>query len=252
MSCVALGAASFMTDDEPEAGRRFRECLASPLDRPLVKASAMAYLAILDIDHGRWDEATVLARSAKALLGPSARRPPGALVLATSVLVETRAGRAAEVEDDRHHCHRLLADLVGVAPWLNFEARIVLAREALLRSDRAGAAGLLHELDGLLQTAPGAVGVARRAGALRRELATAHDVRQRFGPASLTTAELRVLNLLPTHLSVAEIADRLYVSRNTVKSQTISIYRKLGTSSRGEAIDAAVAAGLLPQVELRR
>jgi LuxR family maltose regulon positive regulatory protein len=44
---------------------------------------------------------------------------------------------------------------------------------------------------------------------------------------------------------VAEIADRLYVSRNTVKSQTIAIYRKLGTSSRGGAVEIAVAAGLL-------
>jgi LuxR family maltose regulon positive regulatory protein len=251
LACVALGAAAFMMGDEAEAARRFHECLASPLDRPLVKASAMAYLAVLDVEHGRWDEATVLARSAMALLGPSARRPPGTLVLATSVLVETHAGRATEMEDDRRHCHRLFADLVGIAPWLNLQARVVLAGEALLRSDRAGAATLLNEVDGLLEVTPGAVGVARRASALRRELAAARDPRQRFGPASLTTAELRVLRLLPTHLSVAEIADRLYVSRNTVKSQTISIYRKLGTSSRGEAIAAAVAAGLLTEVELR-
>ena len=61
-----------------------------------------------------------------------------------------------------------------------------------------------------------------------------------------------MLQLLPTHLSVAEIADRLYVSRNTVKSQTIAIYRKLGASLRGGAIEAAVAAGLLPEVAARR
>ena len=69
--------------------------------------------------------------------------------------------------------------------------------------------------------------------------------RSDYGPSSLTTAELRVLQLLPTHLSVREIADRLYVSRNTVKSQTIAIYRKLGTSSRRGAIEIAVVAGLL-------
>ncbi len=61
-----------------------------------------------------------------------------------------------------------------------------------------------------------------------------------------------MLQLLPTHLSVAEIADRLYVSRHTVKSQTIAIYRKLGASSRGGAIEAAVSAGLLPEVAVRR
>jgi hypothetical protein len=53
-----------------------------------------------------------------------------------------------------------------------------------------------------------------------------------------------VLQLLPTHLTVAEIAERMYVSRNTVKSQTISIYRKLGATSRRDAVDVAAAAGL--------
>ena len=61
-----------------------------------------------------------------------------------------------------------------------------------------------------------------------------------------------MLQLLPTHLSIAEIADRLYVSRNTVKSQTIAIYRKLGTSSRSGAVEIAAAAGLLGDVARTR
>jgi LuxR family maltose regulon positive regulatory protein len=252
LACAALGVAAFMMGDEAEATRRFHECIDNPLDRPLIEASALAHLAVIEVEHGRWDEATVLARRARVLLGPSAWRPPGILVLATSVLVETHAGRASEVEDDRRWCHRLLVDLVGVATWLNLQARIALTRDALLRQDRAQAASFLDEVDAMLAVTPGAVGVARQSATLRRELNTARDPAQRFGPASLTAAELRVLQLLPTHLSVAEIADRLYVSRNTVKSQTIAIYRKLGTSSRGGAIDAAVSAGLLPEVAARR
>ena len=57
-----------------------------------------------------------------------------------------------------------------------------------------------------------------------------------LGASSLTTAELRLLSVLPSHLTLAEIAERFYVSRNTVKTQAISIYRKLGVSTRGEAI----------------
>ena len=72
----------------------------------------------------------------------------------------------------------------------------------------------------------------------------ARDRAKSFGLASLTTAEQRVLRLLPTHLSMGEIADRLYVSRNTVKSHSIAIYRKLGTSSRSGAVAIAVAAGI--------
>ena len=53
------------------------------------------------------------------------------------------------------------------------------------------------------------------------------DVSQR-DPVSITTAELRVLAYLPTHLSLGDIADRVFVSRNTVKSHVAAIYRKLG------------------------
>jgi LuxR family transcriptional regulator, maltose regulon positive regulatory protein len=54
-----------------------------------------------------------------------------------------------------------------------------------------------------------------------------------IGAAPLTTAELRVLPLLATHLSFREMGRRLYVSQQTVKSQAMSIYRKLDVSSRG-------------------
>ena len=62
---------------------------------------------------------------------------------------------------------------------------------------------------------------------------------------SLTGAELRLLPYLATHLMFPEIASRLFVSRNTVKSEAVSIYRKLGVSSRSDAIERAVEVGLL-------
>ena len=65
------------------------------------------------------------------------------------------------------------------------------------------------------------------------------------GASSLTGAELRLLPLLPTHLTFREMGDRLHVSRHTVKTQAMSVYRKLGVSSRGEAIERAHEVGLL-------
>ena len=62
---------------------------------------------------------------------------------------------------------------------------------------------------------------------------------------SLTGAELRLLPYLATHLTFPEIASRLFISRNTVKTEAVSIYRKLGVSSRSEAIERAVEVGLL-------
>jgi LuxR family transcriptional regulator, maltose regulon positive regulatory protein len=61
----------------------------------------------------------------------------------------------------------------------------------------------------------------------------------------LTAAELRLLPLLATHLSFPEIAQELFVSRNTIKSQANSIYRKLDASTRSQAIARSRELGLL-------
>jgi LuxR family maltose regulon positive regulatory protein len=65
------------------------------------------------------------------------------------------------------------------------------------------------------------------------------------GASTLTSAELRVLPLLLTHLTLAGIADRLFLSRHTVKSQVWSMYGKLGVHTRGEAVARARELGLL-------
>ena len=70
------------------------------------------------------------------------------------------------------------------------------------------------------------------------------------GASTLTTAELRLLPLLPSHLSFREIGAQLFVSHNTVKTQAISIYRKLDATSRSEAIERAVEVGLFESAGL--
>ena len=65
------------------------------------------------------------------------------------------------------------------------------------------------------------------------------------GVTTLTPAELRLLPLLPTHLSYPDIAERLFLSRHTVKTQAMSIYRKLDASSRAEAVTLARDIGLV-------
>ena len=66
-----------------------------------------------------------------------------------------------------------------------------------------------------------------------------------FAASSLTPAELRVIPLLPTRMTMVEMGEALFLSRNTVKTQAISVYRKLGVSSRKEAVERLVELGLL-------
>jgi len=63
--------------------------------------------------------------------------------------------------------------------------------------------------------------------------------------ATLTTAELQVLQYLPTRMSFDEIGTYLLAPRQSVKSQAIAVYRKLGVASRAEAVEQAETLGLL-------
>ena len=81
-----------------------------------------------------------------------------------------------------------------------------------------------------------------QAAQLQSKLDTLHKTTTSVG--TLTTAELRLLPLLSTHLTFREIGERLCLSQHTVKSQAMSIYRKLGVSSRGQAIQRVQQTGL--------
>ena len=62
----------------------------------------------------------------------------------------------------------------------------------------------------------------------------------------LTGHEREVLGYLPSHLTQSEIARIMYVSPNTIKTHTKAIYRKLGASSRSNAVNLARSNGLIP------
>jgi LuxR family maltose regulon positive regulatory protein len=102
----------------------------------------------------------------------------------------------------------------------------------------------MREIDDLLRRRPGLGNLVGQAQTLRAQLSTQ---RGSAGPgaSALTAAELRLLPLLSTHLSLPEIAQELFLSRNTIKTQANSIYRKLGASTRSQAVAQARELGLL-------
>jgi DNA-binding CsgD family transcriptional regulator len=77
------------------------------------------------------------------------------------------------------------------------------------------------------------------------EYARARAARLSGWPGTLTDAELRLLPLLATHMTFREIGAQLSISRNTVKTEAISIYRKLDASNRSEAINRAIELDLV-------
>ena len=159
----------------------------------------------------------------------------------TSALVFGAAARSAAHGGDmpaaRHFVRRaarLRPLLTYALPVVSVQALVELARAYLGFAEHGGAQAVLNQAAGILQQRPDL-------GTLPKtvEVLQARSSRIRVatgGASSLTSAELRLVPLLPTHLSMPEIGEQLHLSRHTVKSEVISLYRKLGVSSRSEAV----------------
>ena len=128
-------------------------------------------------------------------------------------------------------------------PYIGVLLRLVLADVQLALNDVDGARILVHEIDEIVHHRPELGRFNDRVDHLRTRVSTANKVLG-SGP-TLTAAELRIVPYLQTNLTLQEIGDRLYVSRNTVNTHVGSIYRKLQVSSRGEAVRTARDIGLL-------
>jgi LuxR family transcriptional regulator, maltose regulon positive regulatory protein len=100
------------------------------------------------------------------------------------------------------------------------------------------------QIPDILQQRPDLGDLPRLAAQLESRLATLKA--GAVGASSLTAAEMRLLPLLSTHLSFREMGERLFVSSHTVKTQAYSVYRKLGASSRSEAVARVHELGLDP------
>lgn len=211
----------------------------------VLRPNIVATIAAIELIEGRGDDATTLARQAVAAIADQRAESiaPTAIVSAAAALTEALAGRhdlaRGAVEQARHHFLRI----ASIAPWLNIVGRITLARACLLLDDPTQAREMLDELSRIRADGP-RIDADARIEQLRAELDASSSLRADGAPP-LTDAELRVLQYLPTNLSLAEIARRLFVSRNTVKSHVAAIYRKLGTTSRSEAVDLAIHARIL-------
>ena len=213
---------------------------------PSVNALCLAQLALLALDRDDWALATELAARARAQIERFrlAAYPTMSLVLAVAALTQAQRGRVQAATEDCAEATRLLETMDDFVPWYVAEVRIVLARAALRLSDVAGARALVEGAALAVRATPDAPVLAAWLEDASAQV-EAYATSAIMTPATLTTAELRILALLPTHLSFREMGSRLYVSPNTVKTQAQAVYRKLDASSRSEAVARANDLGLL-------
>jgi LuxR family transcriptional regulator, maltose regulon positive regulatory protein len=244
---LLLGTALHLSGDRDGAAPTLERGVALACTHaPVIASLCLAQLAMLAIEQDDWVGAADAADRAGAVVEQAGLSgyPICALAFAARAAARAHEGRADEAKHDHRRATDLLAALGDFIPWYGAEARIMLARAALGLADTVKARTLLAEASRLARRTTGAVifqGCFEQAWAHIDTLAES----ALSGPSSLTIAELRILRFLPSHQSFREIAERLDVSVNTVKTQAHAIYRKLDAASRSEAVAQATRAGLL-------
>jgi LuxR family transcriptional regulator, maltose regulon positive regulatory protein len=209
-------------------------------------AIALCQRSLVAMARDEWDQAEGLAGRARTVLRRSGIEESYATPLICAVLarVAMHRGDGPAARRELVSAQHLRPLLTYALPYLAVQARLELARVHLALADQPGARTLMREVDDVLRRRPGLGTLVGQAEALRVQLA-----RERGsgvpGVSALTAAELRLLPLLSTHLSFPEIGEELFLSRHTIKSQANAIYRKLGASSRTQAVSRSLELGLL-------
>src|SRR4051794_33569955 len=189
-------------------------------------------LALLAMDHGRWGEAKDRVTRAVGVVDEHRMHDYAASVLAfaAAARLALHDGDLTEMDRQLTRAMRARPSCTYVLPSLAVRSRLNLAMVYLARGDNATARRLLREMDHVLGHRPDLGTLVDEVRDFRELVAQAARSPSAGGPP-LTPAELRLLPYLQTHLTIAEIGQRLFVSRNTASSEVASIYRKLGVSS---------------------
>jgi LuxR family maltose regulon positive regulatory protein len=211
---------------------------------------ALGERALLAAGRGDHHQADLLASEACRLVeeGELGAYATSALALAASARCLLRGGQWDRARRQLTLAQRLTRGLTHALPWLAVQVRLELGHAYVTLRDREAAVRVLEQAREILAIRPKLGVLSAGPAALASEIEAMPQTSD--GASSrLTAAELRLLPLLATHLSFREIGQRLYVSRNTIKTQAISVYRKLGVSSRSEAIVRAGEIGLVAAEE---
>ena len=216
--------------------------LARSYDNVAGLTYATGYLAMAALDED--DDATARRRVEQVV---EHTHPAGDLaahfVVALPLLAHGQLlAREGRLEASRGVLERAVASARGGAGRLERVATAVALARVLDRLGQREAAGrLLAEAAALLRLSPDP----GLAVALVADEPSAPRARVPDRDETLTAREAAVLRLLPSQLTLREIAEELYVSHNTVKTHSRTLYRKLDVSTRDEAVATARSSGLL-------
>jgi len=242
---MARGHAAYVAGDLDLAISLLAKAAHNDAAPPIIRTLALACLSLAEAESGHRELSRELAEEAMQVVDAVGLRgtPQASLAFTALGLAQAAAGEmtaaAATIEKGlmlrRRNpaqgpwgaLHHLLAGSRVALEVGERGAAVKLAEEASVRMDRhyEGMEGMRERLR-LVQEAIKASGPS----------AATSEAQER---EPLTERELEVLRLLHSSLSLTEIAGELFISPNTVKTHAKAVYRKLGVSSRIEAVRAA-------------
>ena len=248
VATVLQGIARVISGDLDDGDTFFKDAASGgeKADAPEAVAAALCERSLVAMARDEWTQAEALAGQARSVvrragIGESFVTP---LVCAVHARTAQHRGDIPAVRQELVSAQRMRHELTYALPYLAVQARIGLARACIALTDLAGTWTLIREIDELLRHRPGLGTLVGEAEALRAQLSKLRGP-DAPGASALTAAELRLLPMLATHLSFPQIAEQMSLSRHTIKAEATSIYRKLGASSRDQAIMRARDLGLL-------
>jgi LuxR family maltose regulon positive regulatory protein len=241
------GVAHLLLGDDEGAAAWFddaTEIVDGTRRAPLLTA-VLAYRALLRLRQGDWHAAEALVEQALSVIRRehTESHVTSALVFALAARVALHRRDTAQARARLGEAQRLRPLLSHALPWAAVEALLEMAEVAIGLGDSGGARVFVCDAEAVLRRRPDLGVLGKRTDEVRARLGSLQAASA--GTATLTTAELRVLPLLLTHLTLEGIAGRLSLSRHTVKAQVWSAYRKLGVHTRGDAVARAQELGLL-------
>jgi len=206
----------------------------------------LSCLSFVAGDEGQAEEAESLAREAQALVDRFGLKGVPQATLAPIALGRALAGSGhlEGAQEELELAHAARRRLPGLSPWPTMVGLLALVSVRAALGDRAGGRRVLAEAREILKDNPDA-GVFPELLERQERRLRARRPREGQLDEELTERELDVLHLLPGELSTRQMAESLHVAPSTVRTQVKSIYRKLGASSREQAVDEARDRGLI-------
>ncbi|HKA95007.1 MAG TPA: LuxR C-terminal-related transcriptional regulator, partial [Streptosporangiaceae bacterium] len=232
--------------DEARAVLAEASAVAASSGNSSIIVSCESHLACLAMDRGQWQEAADKLELALATIEDKRLHDD-----VFSIQAFAGSARLSLYQGDLSQAHRQLtramrarSSATYVLPHVAVRLRLQLAKVYLAIADRSTARQLLREIADILARRP-ALGTLVDQVKNFRDALESSAASGAAGAPPLTPAELRLLPYLQTHLTAPGIAERLFLSTHTVKTEVKAIYRKLGVSSRNDAVRQATAIGLL-------